>query len=128
MKNSLSLRFNLTTGILVSVLLVVFGVYNQMQTRAALEDNLDKQVLAASQRLAQSLPATLWNFELDQMKKLVESEVSAEEIRGVFVLGKTKQLLGLWVNDDGDLVELSQAPEAILGSTEITLKFQDEDK
>ena len=91
MQKSLSLRFNLLTSLLVVVLLAVFGAYNQSETRTALISTLDKQTDAVMGRLVQSLPATLWNFETEQMISIVESEVSAHEVRGVFVFDN-KQL------------------------------------
>ena len=125
MNNSLSLRFNLTTGILISVLLVIFGVYNQVQTRTALKVNLEKQVQSASNRLAQNLPSTMWNFELLQMRHLVEAEVSAQEIQSVYVLDKDKLLLGLSVNEAGEFVE-SSLPDDLPGIGSTVLEFQDE--
>jgi len=122
--NSLSLRFNIITSVLVTILLVIFGIYNQSQTRSALKNSLNKQVISAANRLSQSLPSTLWNFESEQMAQLVESEVSAEEIRGVFVYDKQNQLLGRWVNDSGELID-SSLPDGQADVHEVLLQFQE---
>jgi len=123
--NSLSLRFNITTGVLISVLLVIFGVYNQVQTRTALKANLEKQTLSASNRLSQSLPSTMWNFELSQMRNLVEAEVSAQEIQSIYVFDKNKLLLGLSANETGEFIESSPSDDMIsIGDS--VLEFQDE--
>ena len=125
MNNSLSLRFNITTGVLISVLLVIFGVYNQVQTRTALKANLEKQTLSASNRLSQSLPSTMWNFELSQMRNLVEAEVSAQEIQSIYVFDKNKLLLGLSANETGEFIESSPSDDMIsIGDS--VLEFQDE--
>ena len=88
MKNSLQLRFNIMTSIVVVVVLVLFGMYNQSETSAALRASLDKQTDAVMGRLSQSLPVTLWNYETEQMVSIVESEASANAVRGVFVFDK----------------------------------------
>jgi len=124
MKNSLSLRFNTLTSLLVVILLVVFGAYNQVQTRSALKTGLDKQIDATVNRLTQSLPSTLWNFETDQMLSIVMSEVSAQEVRGVFVFDKNKQVLGRLVNDQGEILD-SELPNDVAVMKEVFLYFVD---
>lgn len=124
MKNSLSLRFNLLTSLLVIVLLVVFGAYNQSVTRTALRATLDKQTEAVMGRLTQSLPATLWNFETDQMVSIVESEVSASEIKGVFVFDNKKLVLGRISDENGEVVK-SDLPDDLGTMKESPLKFDD---
>jgi len=111
--------------VLISVLLVIFGVYNQVQTRTALKANLEKQTLSASNRLSQSLPSTMWNFELSQMRNLVEAEVSAQEIQSIYVFDKNKLLLGLSANETGEFIESSPSDDMIsIGDS--VLEFQDE--
>jgi len=124
MKSSLSFRFNLLTSLLVVVLLVVFGAYNQVQTRNALKSGLDKQVDATVSRLTQSLPSTLWNFETEQMLSIVLSEVSAQEVRGVFVYDKNKLVMGRIVNAQGELIE-SDLPNDVVSMKEVSLSFVD---
>lgn len=124
MKNSLSLRFNLLTSLLVIVLLAVFGAYNQSETSTALHASLDKQTDAVMGRLTQSLPATLWNFETDQMVSIVESEVSASEIKGVFVFDNKKLVLGRMTDDLGEAVD-SKLPDDLGIMKELPLKFDD---
>jgi len=124
MKNSLSFRFNLLTSLLVVVLLVLFGAYNQVQTRNALKSGLDKQVDATVSRLTQSLPSTLWNFETEQMLSIVLSEVSAQEVRGVFVYDKNKLVMGRMVNSQGELIE-SDLPNDVVSMKEVSLSFVD---
>ncbi len=124
MKNSLSLRFNVLTSLLVIVLLAVFGAYNQSETRTALRLSLDKQTNAVMGRLVQSLPSTLWNFETDQMVSIVESEVSASEIKGVFVYDNKKLVLGRMSDESGEVVKAT-LPDDLDTMKEKELKFDD---
>jgi len=124
MKKSLSLRFNVLTSLLVVVLLVFFGAYNQNQTRDALKEGLDKQIDATVNRLTQSLPSTLWNFELDQMDRIVLSEVYAQEVRGIFVFDKNNLVLGRITDDQGEIVE-AELPSDLVTMKEVPLSFID---
>jgi len=128
MKISLSLRFNLLTSLLVIVLLVLFGAYNQNQTRNTLKDSLDKQIDAAVNRLTQSLPSTLWNFEIDQMSSIVLSEVYAQEVSGIFVFDNNKSLvLGRMSNDQEEIIE-AELPLDETVMKDVPLKFFDADE
>jgi len=123
-KNSLSFRFNLLTSLLVIVLLALFGAYNQSETGSALRASLDTQTDAVMGRLTQSLPATLWNFETDQMISIVESEVSASEIKGVFVFDNKKLVLGRMTDDLGEVAD-SILPDDLGIVKELPLQFDD---
>ena len=125
MKNSLSLKFNLLTSVLVIALLVLFGIYNQVQTRSALKVGLDKQIEASVYRLEQSLPSTLWNFETEQLQSIVLSEISAQEVQGIFVFDKSKLVFGRVVNAAGDIMP-SERPKEMAAQREVTLFFNDE--
>jgi len=124
MKKSLSLRFNLLTSLLVVVLLVLFGTYNQNQTRLALKAGLDKQIDATINRIAQSLPSTLWNFELEQMESIVLSEIYAQEVGGIFVFDESSLVLGRMSNDQGEVVEAELPPEVTV-MKDVPLSFFD---
>jgi len=125
MKNSLSFKFNLLTSVLVIVLLVLFGIYNQVQTRSTLKVGLDKQIEASVYRLENSLPSTLWNFETEQLQSIVLSEVSAQEVKGIFVFDKSKLSFGRMMNAEGEIIE-SELPKDILVKKEVTLVYDDE--
>ena len=124
MKKSLSLRFNLLTSLLVVVLLILFGAYNQNQTRHALKAGLDKQIEATVYRLTQSIPSTLWNFEMEQMLSIVSSEVYAQEVRGIFVFDKNSLVLGRMTNDQDEVIE-SELPPNVTAMKEAPLTFLD---
>ncbi len=124
MKNSLSFRFNLLTSLLVIVLLALFGAYNQSETSSALRASLSTQTDAVMGRLTTSLPATLWNFETDQMISIVESEVSAGEIKGVFVFDNKKLVLGRITDDLGEVAD-SILPDDLGIVKELPLQFDD---
>jgi methyl-accepting chemotaxis protein len=126
MRNSISFRFNLVTSIMVATLLIVFGVYNHLETESSLYASLDNKMNEVTSRLAQSLPATLWNFETEQLISIVESEVSAGEVKGVFVFDNDNKLVLGRISDESGKVSDSGIPNIITLKKEGLLSFDDE--
>jgi len=124
MNKSLSLRLNFLTSIFVIILLCIFGAYNQMQTRSALSEGLDQQIEATVSRLARSLPATIWNYEKEQMLSIVLSEISAQEVGGIYLFDDEKLILGRIIDEQGDAVE-SELPLEAAMVKEVELSYTD---
>mgnify|MGYP000028695824 CR=1 FL=1 len=124
MNKSLSLRLNLLTSIFVIFLLCIFGVYNQIQTRTALNAGLDQQIEATASRLAKSLPATIWNYEKEQMLSIVLSEISAQEVGGIYLFDDEKLILGRIIDEQGEAVE-SELPLESATVKEVMLSYTD---
>jgi len=106
-KNSISFKFNILAIVCVTVLLVGFGAYNYISTEKSLRKQLDAQVGLMLGRLQLSLPTTLWNFEGEQTGKVLESEVQAEFVKGLYlyngtklIASRTKSLSGAIVKDE----------------------------
>ena len=117
MNKSIGFRFNLVISLFLIGLLIAFGVYNQSETNTVLRSALDKKADSVMNRLVLSLPATLWNYETEQLINIVESEVNDSEIKGIFVfdndnkivLGRVSDELGKIVNSDAaDLTEIKK--------------------
>ncbi len=106
MKNSIKLRFNLITSAIVIVVFILFGIFNHSQTENALNRSLERQTTAALERLSQSLPVTLWNYETQQMQDIVDAELGADEIKAVYVLDGDKLLLGRGSFGDNEIEDL----------------------
>ena len=124
MNKSLSLRLNLLISIFVIILLCIFGAYNQEQTRSALSAGLNQQIDATVTRLAKSLPATIWNYEKEQMLSIILSEISAQEVGGVFVFDDKNLIFGRIIDEQGEVVE-SELPLESGGMKEVELSYTD---
>lgn len=110
MTHSIAFRFNLTAGLIVLTLLVTFGYYNYQNAASNLARQQTLQLQGVVNRLQQSLPAVVWNFDEIQLRNVVESESAAPSVRGVFVFDGTKQLLGRMTSESGELIS-SPLPE-----------------
>ena len=91
---SLGSKFNILTGILVAILLFGFGAYNYSVASTELKQQQNNQVEAVVSRLAQSLPSTIWNFEIDQLISIIESEVMSKDTLGIFVYDEKGLIAG----------------------------------
>lgn len=127
MKNSISFKFNLLTSIMVIVILLGFGAYNHSATETALSRQLNKQVNAVIHRLQTSVPSTLWNFETEQLKSIVESEASNDSVKGIFIYDDKNLVLGRIKSDTGAITE-SKLPEKLESLREEKLTYEENGK
>lgn len=125
MNNSIKLRFNLITSAVLIVVFFLFGVYNHAQTESALNQSLERQSDAALERLSQSLPVTLWNYETQQMQDIVDAELGADDIRAVYVLDGDKLLLGRKSDGNRDIAQLDSFEPSKALTKEAKLNFDD---
>lgn len=108
---SINFRYNLITGLVLLGLMVGFGWFNYSQTQSSLEQQLDREVSAAVERLSLSVPSTLWNYEFEQLETIIESEMGGVSIGGVYVLDDKGELVaGRGLNEQGKIVESESVP------------------
>ena len=124
MKNSISLRFNLLTSILVISILLVFVVVERSITTTELYTSLDKQAATVIGRLEHSLPSPIWNFDTEQMVSMIESELGTDVIKGIFVFDTKALILGRMKDDTGKIIETT-LPTGTESTKEAALKYDD---
>jgi methyl-accepting chemotaxis protein len=127
MKNSISFKFNLLTSIMVIAILLGFGAYNYSATDATLKAQQNKQVDAVIHRLQTSVPSTLWNFEAEQLKSIVESETSNDAVLGIFIYDDKKLILGRLKSDTGTISD-AKLPENLKSMREEKLTYEENGK
>lgn len=124
MKDSIAFRFNLVALVVVTLVLAGFGFYNYQMS----SDRYYKQLNAESDllldRLELSLPTTLWNFEMDQLQKILESEAQAGWVQGVFVSDGKKDVATVKRNAAGELVS-GERPIRVQQEKTRVLQYED---
>lgn len=88
--NSIKVKLTLQTVAVTTLLLVAFGWYNYDTTKHSLTEDLANQAQNALGRLQLSLPSPMWNYELDNIHKTLESELSANFINAIRVYSDSK--------------------------------------
>lgn len=99
------IRFRLISVMVltVTVLLGGFGAIDHADTRSDLEAAMRQQLTAALDRMSDSLPGPLWNFDEDQVSKIISAEMSAPFVLGIVVHDGDKLLRGVVRDADGRL-------------------------
>jgi methyl-accepting chemotaxis protein len=122
--SSINFRFNLTTMVLLLLLLAGFGSYNHFKTQDTLNDQLDQNVSAAVERLSLSVPGTLWNYEFDQLATIVDSEMEGVSVGGIYIFNDSgERVIGRRVGSDGALVDSESVPEDAVSTQEEALIY-----
>lgn len=127
MKNTISFKFNVLTSTLVIALLLIFGAYNYSATETALNSQQTKQVNSVISRLQTSVPSTLWNFEMEQLTSIIESEASNESVKGLFIYDNKALVLGRLKTANGDVIE-SKLPSDLDFMLEEKLSYEENGK
>lgn len=88
-----SIRFRLIAlfVLLVTATLAGFGVYGQMQLSRELEQSFSERQKAVLLRLTTSLPASVWNYDAFQSKRIIQAEMESDEVSAVTVLDAKSQ-------------------------------------
>ncbi|MGM0449681.1 MAG: methyl-accepting chemotaxis protein [Pseudomonadota bacterium] len=109
---SILFRFVLITALVLFALMLVFGSFNYSQDQDSLERQLEREVSAAMERLALSVPGMLWNYEFDKLETLVDSEMNGVSIGGIYVFDEKGEIVvGRSVDESGDTVDSDSVPE-----------------
>ncbi len=123
---SINFRYNLITGVVLLVLMAGFGFFNFSQDQSSLEEQLEREVSAAVDRLALSVPPTLWNYEFDQLETIVRSEMQGVSVGGIYVFDDEGDVLeGQRVDEDGEIVSSDNVPDESLHTRERELTHDD---
>jgi two-component system sensor histidine kinase/response regulator len=83
---SIQTRFIVLLVLIVSLVLTCFGVFNYVTSRRQQEEQLERQLVNAGRRLAQSLQPALWHFDQEQISKIADAELGANDVVGIEVI------------------------------------------
>ncbi|MBX2808598.1 MAG: methyl-accepting chemotaxis protein [Cellvibrionaceae bacterium] len=84
-KDSMVFRFNLWAFIAVSLTLLCFSAYDYSRENSDKNRDMALQTDAVLTRLSISAPPALWNFDIEQVKKILASEVVSDFVLGIEV-------------------------------------------
>ncbi|MDF2177682.1 methyl-accepting chemotaxis protein [Aliiglaciecola sp. CAU 1673] len=94
---SISFKLILAALLIVTVLVVLFGIYDYTSQKDRLEHRKDVRLSLMSNRLQLSLPTAMWNFEETQMLRILNAEAKSDDVAYLELF-----------NDAGDLVVKSE--------------------
>lgn len=90
---SIQARFVVLMIVIVSTMLGVFGVVSYADSKAQKQEQLTGHLYAIKQRLTQSLPAVMWRFDKEQIRKILDAELGMKSVLGIAVYDEKGRLL-----------------------------------
>lgn len=93
MKKSISLRMVIWTLVVVSVISVVFGIYNYQNTSNNLHQKNVREAILILRRLRLSLPSAVWNYDMTQTASILESEADSTLVAELYVLDNNGKVI-----------------------------------
>jgi methyl-accepting chemotaxis protein len=97
-------RLNLSIVVIVSLLMLVFGVISSLRERSSLDGKMLANTSAMGARLAKALPAGVWNVDGSAIETVLRTEMAAPELDSITVTGPNGPIAGMDRNADGQLV------------------------
>lgn len=105
MNNSIRVRFGLFAILGISLVLLGFGAFDYYTTSKSLRQEMQAQVTLLQSRLELSLPMTLWNYEEEQMGKVLDAEVRSDFVIGIYIYDGEKLIQSRIKTPAGDIVK-----------------------
>ncbi|RMF18778.1 MAG: methyl-accepting chemotaxis protein [Gammaproteobacteria bacterium] len=109
--SSISVRLPGLFILLVTLLLLVFGVRNYQAAEESLQQRLEKTTQNILERLSLSLPAPLWNYETEFLYRNIESEMQDPLVARIVVKNADGVVGAMYKDADG--IVSKQAENAI---------------
>lgn len=109
-----SITAKLATGLLiiVSAVLLGFGYKDYKQTEERLHEELVSDVDIVKSRMEMSIPASLWNYETEILKRILFSEVKEVFIAGILVTNDSGENVTGVVIKEGEIEQTEKMPES----------------
>ena len=127
MVNSIKFKLNLSFVVLITLLLGLSGGYSYFQQKTQLETQFNHQITASLNRLANSLPDPIWNYDTDLAANIIQSEMSAEGISSIISWSGDEIFYGSTKGDaDNELLESFEKPEVFSSEISKELKIEED--
>jgi methyl-accepting chemotaxis protein len=112
---SVSLRLKGLIVLLITALLSMSALYDYQRTRDERFAEVERQVTAALNRLAKSLPGAVWNFDTAQVEQIITAEMEAPFVLGIDVTNANQSVASISRGPAGKLqaTPLSQPAERV---------------
>lgn len=109
---SIQFRIIVLLVAVVTLILIGFGFRDYYQTRAQLNNTLDRHAARVAERLALGMVTPIWDFNNDLGTRIIKSEMELDELSSVFVYeadGK-RIFLALQKTPSGELEKIESPP------------------
>ena len=94
MNKSISLKLIVSIWLAISVLIIMFSIYDYKKQESELKERQHQEILNSGQRLQLSLPSSIWNFNEDLTQSILNSEKNLEFISDITFIEGGDELKG----------------------------------
>lgn len=108
MKKSLSFRFSIWAISIMTLILVGFGVFDYRSVSHELNKRLNSDLQVLEESLIETIPASLWNFELGQVSRTLQSSIKNSSVVGLLVVENENVVSGFIQSESGEISETKE--------------------
>lgn len=90
---SISFKVIFSALLIVTTLVISFGVYDYMAQSKNLKNKQKSQLSLVESRLKLNLPSAVWNYEEERMKGILNSEQQSEDIAFIEITNEAKDVI-----------------------------------
>lgn len=123
--NSIRQRLVVFFIIIATAILGLSGAYSYWNSRDELMLDLRQTGEALRSRLETSLPGPVWNFDSQQIDRILDSEMRSPKVQLIAILHNNELLAGREINASGEIQRLNTLPGKNPLDIEFDLFFQD---
>jgi methyl-accepting chemotaxis protein len=87
-RNSVQTKLNIALILIVTFVLTGFGVYDYIDTKTRMIEELDAAATSASKRLVESMSMAIWEMHTETGIAAAEAEMTDQRIAGIMVMEK----------------------------------------
>jgi len=124
---SIKKRLTVLCILIISTILFSFSVLDYFRIKASLQESMAQQVEASLERLSNSLPRSLWNYDKALIDQGLKSEMTSTFISGIMITKGEKILAGSSRGADGKVAPSVETPLSD-ASKELDLEFTEDGK
>lgn len=105
MRNSIQFRLTIKIVVATTILLSLFGWYNYSSLESQMREDIASRIDSTASRLQLSLPQPIWNFEFENVSRIIEGELSSGPVVAMRVVGKDSVISQRARVQSGEVIE-----------------------
>jgi methyl-accepting chemotaxis protein len=110
----------------LTILLIVLGMIGYTNTKSDLESSAATDAQNVVDRLAASLPISIWNFDSSIAGKAIDAEITADFINSITVISNNEVFVSRAKSLDGSITANKNSPRSLAFTLKKNLEFEED--
>lgn len=124
---SLRRKLNLALIIVLTVTLILYAIVDTMFSQSALKERIEQASKNTEQRMGVTLADSLWNFNVENAKKIATAELGTNDLVGVTAYDLEKNVLfRIHWDEDSEAVRDNAYPGDYLFASDKVIQYDDQ--